>query len=185
MYMRIYGVNSNVLSFKGQRQDRKAVAQLKEDNSYDLNIPNQRRINKALENLSAVPGEDNLRFLLDVSDNLKYGTNIDLNKRAYNDWHKKLLNTAEKSLRISDASVQSKYLPILKRLHESPRILTDVEKEILNQKDLILSSVNKKDLQNIKNRNIRNLENNLDYFIISSEVPTSQKLYILSVYLIL
>lgn len=70
MYMRIYGVNSNVLSFKGQRQDRKAVAQLKEDNSYDLNIPNQRRINKALENLSAVPGEDNLRFLLDVSDNL-------------------------------------------------------------------------------------------------------------------
>ena len=179
MYMRIYGVNSNVLSFKGQRQDRKAVAQLKEDNSYDLNIPNQRRINKALENLSTVPGEDNLRFLLDVSDNLKYGTNIDLNKSAYNDWHKKLLNTAEKSLRISDASVQSKYLPILKRLHESPRILTDVEKEILNQKDLILSSVNKKDLQNIKNRNIRNLENNLDYFIISSEVPTSQKLYIL------
>ena len=34
MYMRIYGVNSNVLSFKGQRQDRKAVAQLKEDKPW-------------------------------------------------------------------------------------------------------------------------------------------------------
>lgn len=30
--------------FNGQRQDRKAVAQLKSDNDYDLNLLNQRRI---------------------------------------------------------------------------------------------------------------------------------------------
>lgn len=177
--MRIHGVNIICPVFKGQRQDRKAVAQLKEDNSYDLNIPNQRRINNALDNLATVPGEDNVKFLLDVSDNLRYGTNIDLGKKSYNDWRKKLLETAEKSVSISDDAVKAKYYPILQDLHKVNHSLTEAEQEILRQKGLILSKVNKKDLENIKNPNIRNLENNLDYFIISSEVPTSQKLYIM------
>ena len=74
--MRIYSINS--ICFTGQRQDRKTIAQLKQDNKYDLNLINQRRINKAIETLSEIPEKDNIDFLIDVSENLKYGTNIDL-----------------------------------------------------------------------------------------------------------
>ena len=55
--------------------------------------------------------------------------------------------------------------------------LTEEEKEILSLRKSILSQVNQDQLSKIKNDNIRNLNRNLDYFIVSSEVPTSQKLY--------
>ena len=83
--MKIYAINPFTPHFAGKREDRKSVAQLKTDNVYDLNIINQRRISNAIENLSNVPGEDNVNFLIDVSENLKYGTNIDLGKQYYND----------------------------------------------------------------------------------------------------
>ena len=73
--MRIYNVNPLNLNFMGKRQDRKTVNQLQESNSYDLNNINQRKISQAIENLSEIPSEDNVKFLLDVSENLKYGTN--------------------------------------------------------------------------------------------------------------
>ena len=44
--MRIYKIN-NCYAFTGIRQDRNTVEQLKKDNPYDLNLPNQRRISKA------------------------------------------------------------------------------------------------------------------------------------------
>ena len=98
--MRINNINIFSPNFKGKRQDRNAVSQLKNDNPYDLNVPNQRRISEAIDKLSNVSGEDNVNFLVDVADNLKYGTNIDLNKKSYNDWNLKLKNAAEKSLRL-------------------------------------------------------------------------------------
>ena len=67
--MRIYSINS--INFTGQRQDRKTIAQLKNDNKYDLNLMNQRRINQAIESLSENSEEDNIKFLIDVSENLK------------------------------------------------------------------------------------------------------------------
>ena len=93
--MRINRVN-NCTAFTGVRQDRNTVEQLKKDNPYDLNLPNQRRISNAIEELSKVPGEDNINFLLDVSQNLRYGTSIDLGKRPYNDWREKLNKAAQK-----------------------------------------------------------------------------------------
>ena len=48
--MRINRVN-NCTVFTGVRQDRNTVEQLKKDNSYDLNLPNQRRISKAIDEL--------------------------------------------------------------------------------------------------------------------------------------
>ena len=53
--MRIYKIN-NCNAFTGIRQDRNTVEQLKKDNQYDLNLPNQRRISKAIDELSKVPG---------------------------------------------------------------------------------------------------------------------------------
>ncbi len=166
------------LNFKGQRQDRKTIAQLKQDNPYDLNVINQRRINQAIENLSEIEGEDNVDFLLDVSENLKYGTNIDNGKTSYNEWRVKLNEAAKRSLAKSPKSVQEKYSQRIANASKKKE-LSQSEKEILKIKDELLSKIDQDELKKISSNNIKNLNNNLDYFIISSEVPTAQKLYIM------
>ena len=177
--MKINNINIFNPNFKGKRQDRNAVSQLKNDNPYDLNVPNQRRISEAIDKLATVSGEDNINFLVDVADNLKYGTNIDLNKKAYNDWNSKLKQAAEKSLNISDKSVQDKLRAKIADSFKTQKPLTNTEKEILSERKNLLSQIDYDSLKDISNENIRNVKNNLDYFIVSSEVPTSQKLYIL------
>ena len=176
--MRIYRVN-NYAAFTGIRQDRNTVEQLKHDNPYDLNLPNQRRISKAIEDLGNVSGADNINFLLDVSNNLRYGTNIDIGKKPYNDWKAKLNAAAKKSFELSDKSVQEKLAQKLTQAFSSPKNLTNEEKEILASKELLLSKIEPKELKNVKNTNTANIKRNLSYFVVSSEVPIAQKLYIL------
>ena len=176
--MRIFKIN-NYTPFTGVRQDRNTVEQLKKDNPYDLNLPNQRRITKAIEELGKIPGEDNVNFLLDVSENLRYGTNINLGKRPYNDWREKLNDAAQKSLKLSDKTVQEKLSQKLEKIINSPKNLTIEEKELLAQRELLLDKINPVDLYNIQNKNEAKLQRNLSYFVVSSEVPISQKLYIL------
>lgn len=176
--MRIYRVN-NCTSFTGVRQDRNTVEQLKKDNAYDLNVPNQRRISKAIEELSKIPGEENVNFLLNVSQNLRYGTNIDLGKKPYNDWREKLNKAAEKSLKLSDKSVQEKLAQKLEQALTSPKNITPEEREIIANREILLSKINPEELQIVKNENTLKLQRNLNYFVISSEIPTAQKLYIL------
>ena len=176
--MKINRVNNSTV-FNGVRQDRNSVEQLKKDNAYDLNLPNQRRISAAIDELSKIPGEDNVNFLLDVSQNLRYGTNIDLGKKPYNDWREKLNNAAEKSLKLSDKSVQEKLLKKLRQAKYSPKTLTLEEKEIMANREILLSKINPEELKTIKNENISKIQRNLNYFVISSEIPTAQKLYIL------
>ncbi len=175
--MRINRVN-NCTAFTGVRQDRNTVEQLKKENSYDLNLPNQRRISNAIEELSKVPGEDNINFLLDVSQNLRYGTNIDLGKRPYNNWKEKLNKAAQKSLKLSDKSVQEKLSKKLEQAIKTPKNISSEEREILANREILLSKINPEELKGL-NENERKIQKNLNYFIISSEVPTTQKLYIL------
>ena len=77
MKINFYGFQT---AFKGRREDRNTASQLRNNNNYALNEPNQRKINQAIENLSNYSGEENVEFLLDLADNLKYGTNIDNGK---------------------------------------------------------------------------------------------------------
>ena len=176
--MRIYRIN-NYAAFTGIRQDRNTVEQLKHDNPYYLNLPIQRRISKAIEDLGNVSGEDNINFLLDVSDNLRYGTNIDIGKKPYNDWRAKLNAAAKKSFELSDKSVQEKLAQKLAQTFSSPKNITKEEKEILANRELLLSKINPEELKNVKNNNTANIKRNLSYFVVSSEVPIAQKLYIL------
>lgn len=176
--MKIFGIY-NSTPFNGVRQDRNTVEQLKKDNVYDLNLPNQRNILKAIEELSKIPGEDNVNFLLDVSDNLRYGTNIDLGKKPYHNWREKLNNAAKESLRISDKSVQEKLSQKLSKAMSNKNELTKEEKEILTQREILLAKINPEELRDIKNKNESRIQRNLSYFIVSSEVPVAQKLYIL------
>lgn len=174
--MRIYSIKPIV--FTGQRQDRSTVAQLKQDNKYDLNRINQRRINQAITDLAEIPDEDNINFLIDVSENLKYGTNIDLNKKSYNEWREKLNAAIKHSYDKSSEDVQKRLAPKIATLNDA-KPLTEDEKEILSMRDALLEKVDYAQLEKIPSDNIKNLPANLDYFIISSEVPISQKVYIL------
>ncbi len=174
--MKIYSINS--INFTGQRQDRKTIAQLKQDNKYDLNLINQRRINKAIDTLAEISEEDNINFLIDVSENLKYGTNIDLGKQSYNDWRVKLNDAVRKSYEKAPKDVQERLADKVAHLSDK-KALTPDEQEILTLRDSILKRVDFDQLAQIPSDNIKNLLTNLDYFIISSEVPTSQKLYIM------
>ena len=175
--MRINRVN-NCAVFTGVRQDRNTVEQLKKDNPYDLNLPNQRRISNAIEELSKIPGEDNVNFLLDISQNLRYGTNIDLGKKPYNNWREKLNKAAETSLKISDKSVQEKLSKKLEQIINAPKSITPEEREIIANREILLSKINPEELKFV-NKNESKIQKNLNYFVMSSEIPTSQKLYIL------
>lgn len=177
--MNIFKINFFNPNFSGQRQDRKSVEQLKQNNKYDLNVINQRRISDAIDNLSNVSGEDNINFLLDVAENLKYGTNIDLGKHAYNDWRVKLNNAAKKSLSLSDKEIQERMKAKIAKSFSKKESLSDEEKAILDYRKNLLDKIDYKQLEKINNNNIKNIRRNLDYFVISSEVSTAQKLYIL------
>ena len=157
--------------FKGVREDRNTVSQLKENNDYSLNEPNQRRINKAIDNLAKQRGEENIQFLLNVGENLQYQTNIDNGKKTKNDWKDKLKNATEQSLKHSNPILKSKYEPEIKRVF-SPKPLTQEEENITMLKKRIMNRVGDA-------KEAKDINKNLDYFITSTETPTAQKSYIM------
>ena len=167
-------------AFKSRREDRNAVQQLKQDNNYSLTENNKTKINNAIDNLSIESGESNVKFLLDVADNLKYGTSIDLGKEPQNNWKKKLKTAAEKSIAASNPIVQEKFSPEIKRVFKDNKPLSDDEKSILESRKNILAQLDKTQLDQEKDPNIKRVESNLDYFIVSSATPTKQKKYILN-----
>lgn len=178
--MKLGVYNTSVMGFKGRREDRNTVQQLKQDNNYSLTENNKIRISNAINNLADESGESNIKFLLDVADNLKYGTNIDLGKEPANNWKSKLHNAAIKSLSVSDPITQKKYAPELDRVFRTKKELNDDEKSILNSRSNILSKLDLSQLEDEKNPNIKRVESNLDYFIVSADTPTKQKKYILN-----
>ena len=163
--------NPTIIKFKGVREDRNTVSQLKNDNAYSLNEPNQRRINIAIDNLAKQKGEENIRFLLNVGENLKYQTNIINGKKTKNDWRAKLKGAAEKALDNSDPVLADKYQPEIARVF-TPKPLNKDDKYIISKKNSILKRISDE-----KERS--EIETNLDYFITSTETPILQKRYIM------
>ena len=157
--MRLNMFNSITPVFKGRREDRNTVQQLKQDNNYSLTENNQIKINNAIDNLANEKGEKNVKFLLDVADGLQYGTNIDLGKDAKNNWKEKLHNAANKSLSMSDPITQKKYAPEMTRVFSEMKGLSKDEKDILKSRESILSRLDMKQLENEKNPNIKNVLN--------------------------
>lgn len=177
--MRINSINSTTPKFKSVREDRNTTSQLSKNNDYSLTEPNQRRINKAIENLAKQRGEENIKFLLNVGENLTYQTNIPDAKPTKNEWRSKLKDATEKSLAISDPILKSKYESEISRVFDEPKKLSDDEKSILEHKKSIMSRVDLDSIKSNPNENIRNLEKNMDYFISSTETPIKQKAYVM------
>ena len=149
--MRINSINSTTPKFKSVREDRNTTSQLSKNNDYSLTEPNQRRINKAIENLAKQRGEENIKFLLNVGENLTYQTNIPDAKPTKNEWRSKLKDATEKSLAISDPILKSKYESEISRVFDEPKELSDDEKSILEHKNSIMSRV---DLDSIKSNQL-------------------------------
>ena len=148
----------NTFAFKGIREDRNTTEQLKKENDYSLTDNNQKKISKAIKNIGEKGGESNIEFLLDVADNLKYGTNIISNATPRNDWKLKLQNATEKSLSMSDPITREKFAPEVSRVFYSQKPLNEEENQILKSKKSILESIDKTQLENEKNPNIKNIE---------------------------
>lgn len=159
-------------NFKGIREDRNTVSQLKENNNYSLTEPNQRRINKAIENLAKQRGEENIKFLLDVGENLKYQAKLpDKTIKTKNDWSNKLKGAAEESLAHSNPILKDKYQAKIDAVFSEKPLSKDEE-----------------DMAKIKNRLVRkvkgteeeaSVKKNLEYFIASTETPIEQKKYVM------
>ncbi len=177
--MRVNSINSTTPKFKGTREDRNVTAQLKATNSYSLTEPNQRKINQAIERLAEQRGEENIRFLLNVGENLTYQTNIPNAKSTKNDWRSKLKSATERSLAISDPILKEKYEPEIKRVFDESKPLSEEEQKILMHRDSIMYRADLDSLKSNPNENIRNLESNMDYFIASTETPTAEKAYVM------
>ena len=162
----------NLPVFKGVREDRNTVSQLKQNNDYSLNEPNQRRINEAIDNLAKQRGEENIKFLLDVGENLKYQTVVPkVNKPVKNDWNAKLKNAAEESLAISNPILKEKYQPEIVRVFDNKKPDKDSE---------YLSRGTNKLVKAVKDTPYHDeVKRNLEYFVTSSETPIEQKKYII------
>ena len=178
--MKIQELSIKALSFKGTREDRNIVEQLKQNNDYSLTENNQKRISKSIENLAQNKGEKNLEFLLDVAENLQYGTNIKTDSAPRNDWKAKLKNAVETSFNISDPIAKNKYESKIQKVFDPKKPLSPDEKALLDMRSEILKKIDKSQLQNLANYNVKNIEKNLNNFIISSETPLQQKKYILN-----
>ena len=170
----------NQISFKGRREDRNTIAQLTKNNEYSLTENNQTRINNAIENLSKESDESNIKFLMDTAQNLKYGTGIDLGLKPRHNWKLKLQKAAEKSLVATDPITREKLQPLLKSTFDTKKPLSPDEKELLSLRETILNNIDTDSLSDLKNKNIKDIKRNLNYFIISSETPIQQKKYILN-----
>ena len=158
--------------FKGVREDRNTVSQLKNDNDYSLTEPNQRRINKAIDNLAKVKGEENIKFLLDVGNNIKYQARLDGKTiPVKNDWNAKLKAATKESLAHSNPILKSKYQPEIERVF-AQKPLSEQEKSIELHRNAIIKRLKNSDYK-------KDIEKNLDYFITSSETPIEQKKYVL------
>lgn len=165
----------NGTHFKGTREDRNEVLQLTRDNSYSLNEPTQRRINQAIKNLAQLEGEENIQFLINVGQNLKYKPNLTYHEPVENPWSSLLRDAAMSSLSISDPNLKEKYGPEIEHTFLDPLDephLTDDEKDINRCYMSIVDSVKGDESE-------KKIRKDLSYFIMSTETTTAQKKYIL------
>lgn len=178
--MRILPVKLHTPAFSGRRDDRNTASQLAKNNDYALTENNQQRIEKAIENLGKEKGENNIKFLLNTAENLQYYTNITNSAKPRHDWKMQLKKAAQSSLAVSDPILKEKFANEINRVFDTQKPLTEDEKAILESKSFLLKHINKAELDGEKNTNIKNIEKNLEHFIVSSEIPLKQKKYILN-----
>ena len=146
--------SSYTVGFKSERTDRAAVAQLKTGENAILENT-KIKITNALNNLCANPTKSNIKFLLDIADNMNYGEfgnakfkaeldkdNITSENRENTDWNTLLKDTIQKSISTSKDDV-TELKSEFDRVFAEKNDLSAEQKELLNlRKDLTKSITN-------------------------------------------
>ncbi|MDD3594687.1 MAG: hypothetical protein PHX18_08695 [Candidatus Gastranaerophilales bacterium] len=164
------------LAFGGAREDHNSVKQLKNNNDYALTYNNQRRISTAINNLSNDSSPENVQFLMDVAANLRYAARVDLAKKPNNDWKQQLQEAARQALDNMDNPMKADLEKRFEGVFLRKKAPVKVELELLGLKKQILEATSiKHALKRPADKNIANIPQNLDYFIISSEISLEEK----------
>ena len=168
------------IAFGGQREDRNYVDRLKSQKSA-LNMNSQRNIKNAIENLSHDSSSENLNFLMNVAEQIKYGLNAGITDiKPNNNWKEQLRNATESGIAKNNTSAQQALKERFEEVFNKDASLSQDEKDILDlRKNLLDRAGLKNDIKTSENENVQNIESNLNYFIISSEVSTEEKKNIL------
>ncbi len=174
-----FGESDKYKTFKGIRTSRNTVAQLAKNNHYSLTDINQRNIANAIKELANIPGENNIKFLLNTAAKNVYQTNIELKDKPKNNWKQLLLAAVASAIAVTPFINESAFAKKIEKI-KNAKTLNDTEKEILKQRENLLKAVN---LEQIKTESVNNNEKdfvkNLDYFIVSSETSLDDKKYVL------
>ena len=164
------------VSFLGKREDKNTVEQLKQKGDA-LTLNNQRNINNAINKLSEDSSEENIKFLMNVAQGLRYGTSFDLdNKKSNNNWKGKLQEATAKALANTDSPNKAKLQEQFKATFVDKKEMTKDEKAVLDLRNKLMQTKGlPQAMNNSKIDCVKNISKNLDYFVISTEITTEEK----------
>ena len=164
------------ISFLGRREDKNTVDQLRKQGDA-LTLNNQRNINTAIEKLSEDSSEENIKFLMNVAQGLRYGTSFELdNKKTNNDWKGKLQEATQKALANTDSPNKAELQKQFQATFVDKKEMTDDEKAVMSLRDNLLKTKGlPQAMHDSKIDAVKNIAKNLDYFVISSEITTAEK----------
>ena len=157
------------ISFLGRREDKNTVEQLKKQGDA-LTLNNQRNITTAIAKLAEDSSEENIKFLMNVAQGLRYGTSFELgDKKTNNDWKGKLQQATQKALANTDSPNKAELQKQFQATFVDKKEMTDDEKAVMSlRNDLLKTKGLPQAINDSKNEVVKNIAKNLDYFVIST-----------------
>ncbi len=164
------------VSFLGRREDKNTVEQLKQQGDA-LTLNNQRNINNAIDNLAKDSSEENIKFLMNVAQGLRYGTSFELDdKKSNNEWKSKLQNATAKALENTDSPNKAELQKQFKATFIDKKEMSNDEKAVMSLRNNLLQTKGlPQAMHDSKIDAVKNIAKNLDYFVISTEITTKEK----------
>ncbi len=164
------------ISFLGRREDKNTVDRLRQQGDA-LTLNSQRNIATAIDKLSEDSSEENIKFLMNVAQGLRYGTSFELgDKKTNNDWKGRLKAATEKALANTDSPNKSELQKQFKATFIDKKEMTDDEKSVMDLRNNLLKTKGlPQAINDSKIDAVKNIAKNLDYFVISSEITTKEK----------
>ncbi len=187
--MKINSLNNIYLTYKGKRDENNYVNKLSNGNEP---INENLRINilNALNSMSQNSSIKNINFLLSTREKLNYGIREnskfkkllleqsilrEKNEISNTNWDNKLKETIQNAIRLNKTNSKEALEKKFEKIYSTEIPLTQAEEEILNFRTKILKSISAINFRE-KGEETSKIQENLDYFIASSEISKEEKL---------